>query len=213
MSHRIVVPEGRSEYEWFRLLADMLETADVISDVDLPVPSFGTVVGVVPTHNSAVAETFAILRRVRDGLVPLVDGDKAGDDKIIELRGLQRHPRVILQWRDTWTIEDAIGWILEGGDIAVLTELKSRIDREFADIPALVELFKVKTGAGRLKTDYLAYEEVVSVVRDQPACRQRAATLLDSIRKACVGLHEECEQVAPDDVKSSDECTVLRVAP
>ena len=32
MHHRVLIPEGRSEYEWFRLLSDVLETGDIALD-------------------------------------------------------------------------------------------------------------------------------------------------------------------------------------
>ena len=47
---------------------------------------------VIPTHDLAVAETCKILRRLRNGLVPLVDGAEP--------------PNLVLQWRDAWAIED-----------------------------------------------------------------------------------------------------------
>ena len=83
MHHRVLIPEGRSEYEWLRLLDEKLEIGEQVLDAaDAVTPSFGTVVGVVPTQDSAVAETFSTLRRLRGGIVPLLDGDDAGNAKI-----------------------------------------------------------------------------------------------------------------------------------
>ena len=165
MHHRVIVPEGRSEYEWFRLLSDVLETGDLALQArESDTPAFGTVVGVIPTHNSAVTETFITLHRLRDGLVPLVDGDAEGCAKIISLCDFDPAPSLILQWRDTWTIEDAIGWILKGDERESLKDLQSRINREFTSIEEFIKLFKVKEGSGRLKADYLAFEDVASVI-------------------------------------------------
>ena len=212
MHHRVLIPEGRSEYEWFQLLADMLETGDfalVVDDSDIP--SFGTVLGVVPTHNSAVTETFSRLRRLRSHLVPLVDGDRAGNEKVEELLTVEDTPETILQWQDGWAIEDAIGWILRGDEHSALKDLSGRIDQDFTSIDKLVDLFKVKKGPGRLKTDYLAYEEVVSVIGSQTGCRKRAAVLLETLTKACLGLYEDCIQIKRDDDRSTDQCVVLRL--
>jgi energy-coupling factor transporter ATP-binding protein EcfA2 len=110
MQDRVLVPEGRSEYEWFRLLTEILETGDhalVASESDTP--PFATVIGVVPTHESAVTETFKRLQGLRTGLLPLVDGDDAGNAKVRDLCESDPCPEFILQWRDCWTIEDAIG--------------------------------------------------------------------------------------------------------
>lgn len=214
MHHRVLIPEGRSEYEWFRLLTDVLETGDqVLVEADASMPSFGTVVGVVPTHDSSVTETFRTLCRLRGGLVPLVDGDDAGNSKVQELRGMEDGPSFMLQWRDGWTIEDAIGWVLKGDENGVLDELRSRIDQDFASIEKLVSLFKVKSGRGRLKTDYLAFEAVASVIGSYSRCRKRTIVLLEAVTRACLGEQSGCALFERDAAKSDERCTVLRLSP
>lgn len=214
MHHRVLIPEGRSEYEWIRILDEKLESGEHALDAVYPgTPSFGTVVGVVPTHDSAVAETFSTLRRLRGGIVPLVDGDNAGNTKIDQLRASTPCPELILQWRDGWTIEDAIGWILNGAKGVALGELQGQIDREFTSIDALMALFKVKTGAGRLKTDYLAYEEVASAIGSHSGCRQRASALLRAFTQACLGQGHGNELIERDDARSNAQCVVLRLSP
>jgi len=214
MHHCVLIPEGRSEFEWFRLLDEVLDTGEQGLDAGGPeTPSFGTVVGVVPTHDSAVAETFSTLRRLRSGIVPLLDGDDAGNTKVDQLRAPAPCPGLILQWRDGWTIEDAIGWILRGAEGDALGELQGRIDRVFEGIDALMALFKVKTGAGRLKTDYLAYEEVASVIGRHLGCRRRASALLNAFTRACLGQYDGSELIERDNAKSNAQCVVLRLSP
>ena len=215
MHHRVLIPEGRSEHEWFRLLSDVLETGDItLEDVDEDTPAFGTVIGVVPTHEGAVAETYDALRTLRAGLVPLVDGDDAGTKKINEISsGSDPAPDFILRWRDGWTMEDAIGWILKGDETAALVELRPRIEREFESLDALVKLFKVSTGPGRLKTDYLAYEAVAAVIGSLPGCRTRGAALLKAITLATIGREEGCGFVKRDDKHSTVDSVVLRLEP
>ena len=214
MYHRMLVPEGRSEYEWFRLLSDVLETAELApEDADADTPAFGTVIGVVPTHEGAVSDVYDALRILRRGLVPLVDGDAAGAEKVKQLRASDPTPELILRWPDDWTMEDVIGWILKGGDSEALTELRGRIDGGFASIDELVCLFKVKTGAGRLKTDYLAYEEVASIIGRLPGCRARAAALLEAVTLASLGREEDCDLVHRDEDHTTADSTVLRLQP
>ena len=214
MYHSVLIPEGRSEYEWFRLLSDVLETGDIALDAaDVDTAAFGTVIGVVPTHDGAVAEVYDALRTLRRGLVPLVDGDDAGASKIDQVHGCDPMPELILRWRDGWTMEDAIGWILEGDEGAALAELQGRIDREFETIDDLVGLFKVNTGPGRLKTDYLAYEEVASVIGSLPGCRTRAAVLLEAVTLAALGRAESCDFVRRDDEHSTADSAVFRLEP
>ena len=214
MHHRVLIPEGRTEYEWFRLLSDVLETGDIaLAAADTDTPAFGTVIGVVPTHEGAVAEVYDALRILRPGLVPLVDGDNAGAKKIDEVRDLDPMPELILRWRDGWTMEDAIGWILKGEEDAALAALRGRLDREFESIDDLVGLFKVKTGRGRLKTDYLAYEEVATVVGRLTGCRTRAAVLLEAVTLATLGRQEGSDSLRRDDEHSIVDSAVVRLEP
>jgi putative ATP-dependent endonuclease of the OLD family len=214
MHHRVLLPEGRSEYEWFRLLSEVLETGDLaLQTADVDTPAFGTAVGVTPTHDGAVAETHNALRTLRGGLVPLVDGDAAGDEKIQQIRDQESVPEIILQWRHGWAMEDVIGWILKGAEAEAVPAVKERIDREFDAIDDLVALFKVKTGAGRLKTDYLAYEEVASFIGSSPGCRERATALLKAVTLACLGQADASDLVERDAAHSSDESVVFRLLP
>ena len=214
MHHAVLIPEGRSEHEWFQLLSDVIETGEIALDTgDADTPAFGTVVGVVPTHDGAVEEVHDALRRLRGGLVPLVDGDAAGAEKIDQVLGSEQTPERILRWRDGWTMEDAIGWILKGDEGASFAELRGRIDREFESIDELVGLFKVATGAGRLKTDYLAYEEVASVIGSLPGCRTRAAALLEAVTLGALGRADDCDAVRRDEEQSTDGSAVLRLEP
>lgn len=214
MHHRVLIPEGRSEYEWFRLLSDVLETGDLALQIaDADTPAFGTVVGVVPTHDGAVADTYAALRTLRGDLVPLVDGDAAGNGKIQQLRGSEPVPKIILQWRDGWAVEDVVGWILKGAEAEAVSALKGRIDRDFATVDDLIALFKVAMGAGRLKTDYLAYEEVASVIGSLPNCRERAAALLRAVTLACLGKADGSDLIERDAERSSDVSLVFRLIP
>ena len=216
MHHRVLIPEGRSEYEWFRLLSDVLETGDIAladANADADTPAFGTVIGVVPTHDGAVAEVYDALRALRRELVPLVDGDDAGAEKIDQVHRSDPVPELILRWRDDWTMEDVIGWILKGDEDAALVELRGRIDREFESIDDLVGLFKINSGSGRLKSDYLAYEEVAWTIGLLPDCRSRAAVLLKAVTLATLGRAESCDSIRKDDEHSIVDSTVLRLEP
>ena len=214
MHHRVLIPEGRSEYEWFRLLSDVLETGDIaLATPDTDTPAFGTVIGVVPTHDGAVADVYDALRRLRRGLVLLVDGDDGGAEKIKELNRGEPEPELILRWRNDWTIEDVVGWILKGDEDLALVELQRRIDHEFESIDELVSLFKSNTGQSRLKGDYVAYEEVAWAIGRLCGCRSRAAILLEAVTLATLGRAEGCDMIREDDEHSTEATTVLLIEP
>ena len=209
MHHSVLIPEGRTEYEWFRLLSLGFEMSDVAFEATgKESPAFGTIIGVVPTHDGAVADVYDALRTLRFRLIPLLDGDAAGTQKINELRKLDSNPRLILRWRDGWTIEDVICWVLKGDEEVAFTELQSRIDYVFNSIDGLVDLFKIKSGPGRLKNDYLAFEEIVSVIYSIPACRERAENLLESITLAVLEQSDSCDAIRRDDEFSTSDSVV-----
>ena len=214
MHHSVLIPEGRSEYEWFRLLSDVLETGDIaLADDDTDTPAFGTVIGVVPTQDGAVAEVYDAVRPLRRGLFPLVDGDDAGAEKVKEIHRLHPPPERILRWRDGWKMENVIGWILKGDDGAALAKLQQRLDHEFESIDGLVGLFNKGAGSGRLKTNYLAYEEVASVIGSLPGCRTRAALLFNAVTLATLGRTEGCNSIRRDDKHSTVDSVVFRLEP
>lgn len=214
MHHRVLIPEGRSEYEWFRLLSEVLETGELaLQDTDGDTPAFSTVIGVVPTHDGKVADVYDALRTLRRGFVPLVDGDHAGSEKIGQLRASDPVLRFALRWRDGWTIEDAIGWILKGAEGDAVAEIKARLDRSFETIDDLVALFKIDSGPGRLKTDYLAYEEIATVIGHLPGCRERAAVLLKSVTLGCLGRVEGLDWVTFDEGGSTESSAIYRLGP
>lgn len=212
MQPYVVIPEGRCEFEWFELLVNVIETSDrEMVETSCEAIPFGSVVGIIPTHDSAVLETFRRLRQLRVGLVPLVDGDSEGNEKIRQLRSLDPSPDVILQCPEGWTIEDVVGWILRGGDEnLVLGDLIPRIGRDFEDINDLIAHFKVSSGAGRLKHDYLAYQEIGAVIRSHDGCLNNAEQLLAAITLACLGRHADHDLIERDDTQSVENCLVLR---
>jgi hypothetical protein len=148
MHHRVLIPEGRGDREWLRLLCDLAETGDAAFGVP-PADNapFGAVVGVVPTPDSAVAETFRLLGHLRGGFIALVDGDAAGKTKVMELVAMASPPEIILQWQDGWEIEDAIAWILAADAPAAMPVLKSRLTgHTFSTLPELLVLLNAYSG-------------------------------------------------------------------
>lgn len=214
MHHRILVPEGRGDHEWLRLLSDLVETGEhAFGETPDDSTPFGAVVGVVPTHSSAVQATYEELRRLHRGVVPMVDGDIEGQRKLAGLLEASNPPKIVLTWRDGWEIEDAVMWILSADETAVLPSLNERLNWSATSVADVLEKFKTKDGPGRAKTDYLAYEEIASVIRDSAACRGRARFLLNAITRAALGTHEGCAGLVKDEEKSTTSTTVLRIAP
>jgi energy-coupling factor transporter ATP-binding protein EcfA2 len=214
MHHRVLVPEGRGDHEWLRLLSDAVETGEhAFAETPDDTTPFGAVVGVVPTHSSAVQATYEELRRLHRGIVPLVDGDSEGKKKLTGLLNASNPPKIVLTWRDGWEIEDAVMWILSADETAVLPSINERLNWSTTSIADVLAMFKTKDGPGRAKTDYLAYEEIASVIRDNENCRERARLILDAITHATLGTHEGCAGLVKDEERSTTNTTVLRIEP
>ncbi|MFT3706567.1 MAG: DUF2813 domain-containing protein [Archangium sp.] len=212
MHHRVLIPEGRGDQEWLRLLSDVVETGDsVFGRAPEDSTPFGAVVGVVPTSSSAVEETFRELRRLHRGLVPMVDGDAEGEAKVDALLKLESPPATILILREEWEIEDVVAWVLSADEEGVVGPLQNRLpDWALTSIAGLLARFKVKTTGTRAKTDYLAYEEIAAVIRDNARCRARGATFLNAIVRGALGTAEGCPELVKD-AKSTPQTTVLRI--
>lgn len=217
MHNRVLVPEGRGDHEWLRLLSDVVETGEhAFGATPDDATPFGAIAGVVPTHSSHVQETYLELQRLHRGVVPLVDGDGEGHKKLAGLLTADPPPAAVLVWRDAWEMEDAIVWILRADEASVIEPLKQRLGPSFAALASLDDLlarFKVKEGQGRLKTDYLAYEEIASVIRDTAPCRERARMLLDALTRAILGKPEGCATLVIDTAKSTAFTKVIRLEP
>ncbi len=214
MHHRVLVPEGRGDHEWLRLLSDVVETGEhAFGATPDDATPFGAVVGVVPTHSSAVQETYEELRRLHRGVVPMVDGDGEGQKKLAVLLKASNPPKTVLTWRDGWEIEDAVMWILSADEAAVLPPLNERLNWNVTSVADVLAKFKTKDGQGRAKTDYLAYEEIASVIRESALCRERARLVLNAITRAALGTHEGCAGLVKDEERSTADTTILRIAP
>lgn len=212
MHHRVLVPEGRGDHEWLRMLSDAVETGDhafgATPDDTTP---FGAVVGVVPTHSAQVQSTFEELQRLHRGVVPLVDGDAEGQVKLAELLKSVPPPRIILTWCEGWEIEDVIAWILRADAAAVLQPLNDRLGWQLGSVDDWLTRFKAKDGAGRAKGDYLAYQETAGVVRDVPLCCERARAVLNALTMATLGKTGDCRALIVDSKRSTPITTVIRI--
>jgi len=191
MYRRVLVPEGRTDFEWLRLLVDVVETGVQPVRQSGTIPPFSAVVGVVPTRSSHVTKTFEHLSFLHPRVSCLVDGDAQGDNYVTDLTKLDARPRVVFQWPKDWQMEDVVHWVL-GDDGDVLMNVNQRLGRDFADPSNFLAALREKVGAnGGLKEHYFAHEEIAGCLKHSQPCVQRAATVLEAITRVLLE--------APDD--------------
>lgn len=211
----VLVPEGRIDHEWLRLLSTLVlpsggSTADISGEN--VTPPFGTVVGTIPTKDASVKESCLFLGRLHDRVVALVDGDAAGDAYVRDLACLPLPPTVVMQWPVGWMIEDVVGWIAQADETAALRGIAERMEQPpIANSSALVQALKTKERAsGGLKENYLAYQDIAAAFAASPACVARTEQLLGTVVRAAFGTHEKdpCVERLP---ASTSACSAVRL--
>jgi putative ATP-dependent endonuclease of OLD family len=179
MHDSVLIPEGRIDFDWLALLLRAVDTHQHWSSEDNC--SFGTHVGLIPTHDGAVVASYEHLCSLHPRIACIVDGDAAGKDYANALIIQATPPKHVLRWPDGWAIEDVIGWIIDADSKSVLASLID-LGISSADTAALVECLKSKQrDKGGLKQDSLAYEAIVESIANVKACFARARDLLDAL--------------------------------
>lgn len=186
MHDAMLVPEGRTDHDWLKLLVRAVDIRQEWAAADES--RFGSYVGVVPTHDAAVEATVAALIPLHPRISALVDGDGTGVGYAQALAAAAARPASILRWPDGWTVEDVIGWILEADSAAATAALTQSIAPPPATIAALVARLKSedRTAHG-LKQDQIVYEVVADVIGSTEACCRRARELLNAMTDVLLG--------------------------
>lgn len=181
----VLVPEGRIDHEWLKLLVRAVDLRQGWGAADES--RFGCYIGIVTTHDAAMEATVAEMARLHPRVAALVDGDQAGLSYAAALAAAAARPIVILRWPDDWTMEDVVGWILEG-DATAVAQLAGVIAPLPASISELVDRLKSKDRTAHgLKQDQVAYEAVADVIGLTDGCCLRARELLNAITDVVLG--------------------------
>ena len=186
MHDAVLVPEGRIDYEWMKLLVRVVDLSQGWTQTEES--RFGAYIGLVPTHDAAVQTTIEALTGLHPRITALVDGDKAGQNYAAGLIGASLRPAVIVRWPDGWMVEDVVGWILDADPAQALQAVKAMITPAPVSIADLVA--RLKSGdrtTGGLKQDHVAYEAVADVIGTHKPCCQRARELLNGLSDVLLG--------------------------
>jgi hypothetical protein len=181
----VLVPEGRFDAEWLSRLADIADTPSA--------PPFGTVCGIAPTENAAVAFTTRVLRTLRPGVVAVVDGDADGTAYASALAALSNRPEAILQWPVDWTIENVVGWIVAAGGATAIAGIQGGLGPNWpvATVAELVTLLRTPNDLHAkvfgLKEDIVAHEVILDAIREIPACVARASAVCECLVRVALG--------------------------
>jgi hypothetical protein len=167
----VLIPEGKTDATWLRLLARITDL--LAPDPDpAATPSFTHEVGVIPTKDARIADTFGHLHSVHPSLTCLVDGDQTGRDYVAQLCRLPAPPRAIIRWPDGWSMEHVIAW-LAAADPAIL----ANEDLASADVPGTISEFRQALSSS-LKTNEIVHALVADAMSHSPAIMRRVSHVL-----------------------------------
>ncbi len=186
----VLVPEGRLDTEWLARIASLGDREPS------EVPPFTCVYGLAPTEEAQVIETVVRMRRLRERVIALVDGDKAGDKYAKDLIALSSPPDAIIQWPADWTIEDVVKWIMEPGGPTLLSALQAELGHvSFTSFDQLRDLLRTDSKPG-LKADGVSHDAIAALLEHEAAARTRAAEVCEALVHVALGNTTGCARLA-----------------
>lgn len=171
----VLIPEGVSDVAWLEALQTALELHQGWQDVGDGAPFLSTFVGVVPTIDAKIADTFALVSAVHSRPCILVDGDPDGRGYFDAVKGSNPPPRAVVFWPQGWAMEHVVSWIAGADKAAMLAALAAALGTPFADTQALTDYLLTQ------KSYAPTHESVAVILMENAACRERAAQLLNAL--------------------------------
>ena len=175
MHECVLIPEGVSDVAWLEALQTALEQHQGWDNAQANTPLLSTFVGIVPTIDAKIADTFALVSAVHARPCILVDGDNDGRGYFDAVKGSNRPPRCVVFWSQGWAMEHVVSWIAGADEAAMLAALGTALGAPFADRGALTAHLLTR------KSYAPTHESAVVTLMVNAACRVRAAQLLDAL--------------------------------
>ncbi len=186
MHEFILVPEGRTDYEWLGLLVRAVDLHQTWAAADEC--RFDSFIGVISTHDGAVVRTVVAMTSLHPRVLAMVDGDAEGVGYAADLVAAGApNSGVIFRWADGQMLEDVVGWIVDADADACLAAIV--LDPPPATVTELVARLKSEVRAAHgLKKDTSSYELIAGAIGATEACCARARSLLNAITDVANGV-------------------------
>jgi predicted ATP-dependent endonuclease of OLD family len=169
MNRVVLLPEGITEYLWIKSLINALITAEGwtgISD-----DSTSSQIGILPTQNSNMENTYSAFQHLIDTIIPLVDGDSAGNEYVKALSKMTKCPGRILQLPAGWDLEKTIAWIIGNSEDSIPKDLQ----KFFTGHSSLHEALTMN------KSNWDIHEKIVQFISEDSTCLNRAKCFVNSL--------------------------------
>jgi putative ATP-dependent endonuclease of OLD family len=175
MHECVLIPEGVSDVAWLEALQTALELQQGWGDAQEISSRFSTFVGVVPTIDAKVVDTFTIINKVHARPCVLVDGDPDGRGYFDAVKVSAPPPKCVVFWPQDWAMEHVIAWIARADEANVLAALGTALGHNFVATDDLVAFLLTR------KSYAPTHEAAAVSLMGNPACRTRAAQLLAAL--------------------------------
>jgi putative ATP-dependent endonuclease of OLD family len=208
MHECVLIPEGVSDVAWLEAIQTALELRQGWEEAEDNDSRFATFVGVVPTIDAKIADTFSIINKVHARPCILVDGDSEGRSYFESVRALVPPPKCVVFWPKDWAMEQMVAWIAAADEANVLIALEGALGKRFATTAELAEFLLSQ------KSYAPTHESAAVTLMRNPACRMRAMQVLgamcDLLRDPSNACSTLFQRVSAD---STAEMHVFRLSP
>lgn len=175
MHECVLIPEGVSDVAWLEALQTSLELHQGWQDAGDGAALLSTFVGIVPTIDAKIADTFALVSAVHTRPCILVDGDNDGRGYFDAIKTSTLPPRCIVFWPEGWAMEHVVSWIAGADETEMLVALGIALGTHFADSQALTTYLLTQ------KSYAPTHESTAVTLMANPVCRARAEQLLNAL--------------------------------
>lgn len=175
MHEFVLIPEGVSDVAWLETLQTAFELHQSWQDTGDGAPLLSTFVGVVPTIDAKIADTFALVSAVHTRPCILLDGDNDGRGYFDAVRACNPPPRCVVFWPQGWAMEHVVSWIAGADEASMLPALETALGTAFADAQALTSHLLTR------KSYAPTHENAAVTLMANAACRARASQLLNAL--------------------------------
>ena len=208
MHECVLIPEGVSDVAWLEALQTALELHQGWRDPGGATPLFSTFVGIVPTIDAKVADTFALVRAVHSRPCILLDGDNEGRGYFDAVKTKNPASCCVVFWPEGWAIEHVVSWIVGADEATMMLALGTVLGTALADRQALSDHLLTK------KSYAPTHESAVIALMANAGCRARASQLLNGL---CDVLRDPANANTPLFMRVPEDSTaamhVFRFAP
>jgi predicted ATP-dependent endonuclease of OLD family len=182
MRSNVIIPEGLTEFHWLNKLVNACITTEGW-EVQDSINSFG----VIPTQDSNVHNTYKVLNHLNVHLLPLVDGDAAGDTYVNNFIGDSNCPKFILQLPNNKFLEHILAWIIKPDAGDSTDELKSIFDGSVIDYTSIDELGNLLES--KYKSYWKMHDDIIEYIIKSPNCISKARLFLEALN--CIHFNSE----------------------